>query len=208
LRKGTISLVMSVRPSAWKTGSNWMDFHEILKSIFFENLSRRFNFHWNLTRTTVTSHKYQFTFLIISRPTFLGQRNVSDKSCREHHNTLFCSILFFRKSRRLSDNVKKNSKTGQATDWHMADAHFKPSTKCYKHTLIICKNYCISTVTKVARTSLHVTLYVYACIFTEIPTNNSINRKVAGSIPDGVIGIFRWYKILPIALWPWGRRNL
>ena len=34
------------------------------------------------------------------------------------------------------------------------------------------------------------------------------NRKVAGSIPAGVIGIFRWHKIIPIALWPWGRLSL
>ena len=34
------------------------------------------------------------------------------------------------------------------------------------------------------------------------------NRKVAGSIPDGVIGIFHWHKILPIALWPCGRPGL
>jgi len=31
------------------------------------------------------------------------------------------------------------------------------------------------------------------------------NRKVAGSIPAGVIRIFHRHKILPIALWPWGR---
>ena len=34
------------------------------------------------------------------------------------------------------------------------------------------------------------------------------NRKVVCSIPDGVIGIFHWHKILPIALWPWGRLSL
>ena len=34
------------------------------------------------------------------------------------------------------------------------------------------------------------------------------NRKVAGSIPAGVIGIFHWHEILPIALWPWGWLSL
>jgi hypothetical protein len=34
------------------------------------------------------------------------------------------------------------------------------------------------------------------------------NRKVAGSIPAGVTGIFHLHKILPIALWPWGRLSL
>ena len=34
------------------------------------------------------------------------------------------------------------------------------------------------------------------------------NRKVAGSIPAGVTVIFHWYKILPIALWTWGRLSL
>ena len=34
------------------------------------------------------------------------------------------------------------------------------------------------------------------------------NRKVAGSIPAGVIGIFHRHKIFPIALWPWGRLSL
>ena len=34
------------------------------------------------------------------------------------------------------------------------------------------------------------------------------NRMVAGSIPAGVIEIFHWHKILPIALWPWCRVSL
>ena len=34
------------------------------------------------------------------------------------------------------------------------------------------------------------------------------NRKVAGSIPAGAIGIFHWHKILPIAPRPWGRLSL
>jgi hypothetical protein len=34
------------------------------------------------------------------------------------------------------------------------------------------------------------------------------NRKVAGSIPASVSGFFIDIKILPIALWPWGRLNL
>ena len=34
------------------------------------------------------------------------------------------------------------------------------------------------------------------------------NRKVAGSIPAGVSGFFIDIKILPIALWPWGRLSL
>ena len=34
------------------------------------------------------------------------------------------------------------------------------------------------------------------------------NRKVAGSIPAGVIGISHWHKILPTALWRWGRLSL
>ena len=34
------------------------------------------------------------------------------------------------------------------------------------------------------------------------------NQKVVGSIPAGVIGIFHCHKILPIALWLWGRLSL
>jgi hypothetical protein len=33
-------------------------------------------------------------------------------------------------------------------------------------------------------------------------------REVAVSIPASINGIFHWHKILPIALWPWGRLSL
>ena len=33
------------------------------------------------------------------------------------------------------------------------------------------------------------------------------NRMVAGSIPDGVIGIFRWHNPFD-RMWPWGRLSL
>jgi hypothetical protein len=34
------------------------------------------------------------------------------------------------------------------------------------------------------------------------------SRKVAGSIPDGVIGFFSIDIILPATLWPWSRLSL
>ena len=37
---------------------------------------------------------------------------------------------------------------------------------------------------------------------------HATNQKVAGLIPDGVIGIFHWHKVPPIALWPWDRLSL
>jgi len=50
-------------------------------------------------------------------------------------------------------------------------------------------------------------------VFCELVTEHwlrccATNRKVAGSIPAGVFGIFHLYKILPIALWLWGRLSL
>ena len=66
LRKATLSFVMpvssSVRLSAWNnsapTGRIFMKF-DIW--IFFESLSRKFKFHYNLIRITVTLHENRYT---------------------------------------------------------------------------------------------------------------------------------------------------
>ena len=67
---------------------------------------------------------------------------------------ILCSVTFFRKSCRLSDNVEKYGKAIQATDDSMAHAHCMPDTKGYKHTLSICNTSCFPTATMVTRTRL------------------------------------------------------
>ena len=117
LRKGNISFVTPVRPSARNnsapTGRIFMKF-DIW--VFFENLSRKFNFHWNLWRKTGTLHEDLCTFMVIYRWIILRMRNVSDKVVEKIETHILCSITFFRKSCHLWDNVEKYGRARQATD--------------------------------------------------------------------------------------------
>ena len=75
------------------------------------------------------------------------------------------SVTFFRKLRRLWDNVEIYIRTGEATDENMAhDALFTPSTQDRKHTLRTCNSYCFSTAKMVSQTDFSGTLYVH-CVF-------------------------------------------
>ena len=56
--------------------------------------------------------------------------------------------------------------------------------------------------------NIYIYIYIYIYAVAQWLRCYATNRKVAGSIPYGVIGIFHWHKILPNALWPWGWLSL
>ena len=121
----TSSFLLSVCASVCveQLGSHGTDFHEILYLSVSKNLSRKFKFHWFLTRITRTLHEDQYTYLIISRSVLSRVKNVSDSRCREHQNTHFMFNNFFLKPCRLWDNVEKYCRAGLATDDNMAHAN-------------------------------------------------------------------------------------
>jgi hypothetical protein len=124
LPKAPVSFVMSVRPSICveQFGSHWTNIHEIWWLIIFENLSRKFQLNWTLSRITGTLHADQYTVMIISLSVILRTRNVSEKSCRENQKTHFMFNNFFLKC-HLWDNMGKYCGGGESTDDNMAHAH-------------------------------------------------------------------------------------
>ena len=74
---------------------------------------------------------------------------------------ILCSVIPFKKSCLLWDNVEEYSRAGHATDGNMAHAHSMVGNKGYRHVLRICNNYCFCTATMVTRPSLNVTWYVH-----------------------------------------------
>jgi len=71
-----------------------------------------------------TLHEDQYTFVIISRSVLLRMRNVSNKIVEKFKTHTLRSLTCFRKSCSSRDNVENYSRTGEATDDNMADAHF------------------------------------------------------------------------------------
>jgi hypothetical protein len=85
--------LFSLPPARKELYYHWTDFHEIWYWVFFENMTRNFEFHWNLAQRTGTLHEVQYTFMI-SRWILLRMRNVSDNRSNNKRN--FMSITFFR----------------------------------------------------------------------------------------------------------------
>jgi hypothetical protein len=109
---------MSVRPLAWNNSApSRRIFMKFNISVFFENRSRRFKLHQNLTRITDTLHGDLCTFMIISRWILRRMRGVFQTEIVGKINTLIlCSITFVRKLRRLCDNFEKYGRARKAID--------------------------------------------------------------------------------------------
>jgi hypothetical protein len=116
LRKATVSFVMSVCLSAWNNSAPTegifmtCDIRE-----FFEILSIKIRFVYNLTGISGTLHEDRYTFVIISRSILLRRRNISIRSFREKSNTYFIFNFLFRKSWCLWDNVENYIRGGRTT---------------------------------------------------------------------------------------------
>ena len=118
------SIHPSVCPSTWNksapTGRIFTKFH---LCVFFEKSVKEFEFHYNVTRITGTSHKDQYTFMIISHSVILRMINVSDKRCREYQNVHF---MFHNPSQKIAPFMRYEEEycgAGQATDDSVAHGH-------------------------------------------------------------------------------------
>jgi len=64
--------------------------------VFFENMERKFKFHYNRTKITGSLHDAVFTYMIIPRSIRLRTRNASHEKCTIKTHIL-CPTTFFSK---------------------------------------------------------------------------------------------------------------
>ena len=118
---------MSVRPPVRPHGTTLLSLDGIsqnFRSVFFENLSGKFKFHYNVKRMTALYMKTKVCWIL------LGTRNVSDKSCRENPNTLFVfSNFFFFSGNHAIHEMWKNEVLWDRSDENMTHAHWMLDTK-------------------------------------------------------------------------------
>ena len=136
-------------------GFSWYLVYENFSKIFREDSS----FHFTLDRFIGTLHKDLCTF-VMSRLILLRMSYVSEKSCRENHETHFmCSnfIYLFFKSCSFWDNMEKYCGAGQTTNDNikqlMRFSYWRPKAT-NTHTLIVCNTYFFSLATVVTETRL------------------------------------------------------
>ena len=104
---------LSARDNSAHTRRIFMKFDIFL---IFKSMSRKFKFHYNLTRITGTLHEYQYIFVVVSRSILLRMRNISGKTCGRNSTHILRSLHFFLKLYCLWDNVERYGTARQATD--------------------------------------------------------------------------------------------
>jgi hypothetical protein len=96
-------------PSTWNnSASPGYIFVKFYIWVFFENFSKKLEFHYHRTRIMGTLHEDSCTFMIISRSVLLKMRNVSDKICRKGNSTHFTFSNFLNKNRTVCEIMWKN----------------------------------------------------------------------------------------------------
>jgi hypothetical protein len=79
--------------------------------VFFENLSRKFKFHYNLTRITGTLHEDRYTSFYLTE--FFLEWVIFQTKVIENQNPNFVLNKIFTKSLRLWDNVERYCTDGR-----------------------------------------------------------------------------------------------
>ena len=104
LGKAPVSFVLyvctSVRPpSAWNNSAP-LDLFSIKFgiSVFFKSVSKKFKFHYNLTRIAGNLYEGLCSFVVVYRWIILRVRSVSDKIVEKIKTHILCWITFFSKS--------------------------------------------------------------------------------------------------------------
>ena len=158
-RKVTISLVMSVCPSAWKSALNAPIFMPDIRGFFWKSVKK---IQVGLQSDTITGtlHEYLRTLMIISRWILLRMRNVLDKFVEKIKRHILCSVI---PSSPPPPNGafyeimwEKSSIAGQAT---YDSIERRICFECWiikanRYTLRTCITYCFSTTTTVRRRRL------------------------------------------------------
>ena len=110
------------RLSAWKNSAGTRRiFMKFYIWLYFENLSRKLQFHRNLLRRPGILHEGLCTVGQCVAHFFLEWEMFQTKVVEKIQTHILCSVtFFFRKSCRLWDTVEKYCTAGQATDDNMA----------------------------------------------------------------------------------------
>ena len=160
-------------------GSHWDATDKILHLRLFSKICREnSNFIQMRQKKKGTLHEDVFTFVTISR-WVLEMRNVSNESYRQNQNT-----LFFRKSIRLWDNVKKFGVARVATNavttwrtrvacWISKATRMHTPTQTGTHTHARPHTHMATTVTL---TCLNVTSYVH-CLYCLVVVNGLLKSS-------------------------------